>query len=229
MGIVNQDNYTLFVDINQYAGHAHVLDLLMVFCANYLIFFYILLLLCVWGLPLTWSKTAASPGMVSFLAIRRITVIWAAVACLIAYLLNLTVEQFLYEPRPFISHHVNLLATHAADGSFPSDHTAWAFAVVGILLFCLLPRVRSLGAEAAAQAEAHLSYYAFARLMVVIALIIGCMIGFARVYIGVHYPGDILGGVLSGLLAAGIATVLRYRLNTFTFWVLHLAQRLRVA
>jgi undecaprenyl-diphosphatase len=229
VSIVNQDNYTLFVDINQYAGHVHNLDLLMVFCANYLIFCYILLLLWVWGFPLAWSKTAASARIISFLALRRATVIWTVVACLLSYVLNLTVEQFIYEPRPFVSHHVNLLASHAADGSFPSDHTAWAFAVIGMLFFCLLPRVGSLSTETATQAATHLSYTAFAWLVVVIALIMGCLIGFARVFIGVHYPGDIIGGVFSGLLAAGIATVLRSWLDTPTLWVLHLAQRLRLA
>ena len=36
------------------------------------------------------------------------------------------------------------------------------------------------------------------------AFVIGCMIGLARVFVGVHYPGDVLGGALDGLVAAYI-------------------------
>lgn len=33
-----RENYHLFVDLNQYAGHVPVLDQVMIFCANDLIF-----------------------------------------------------------------------------------------------------------------------------------------------------------------------------------------------
>src|SRR5438552_13250447 len=67
------------------------------------------------------------------------TLLWSGASCVLAYIFNLSPEHLVFEPRPFISHKVHLLATHPADASFPSDHTAWSFAVVGMLLFTFLP------------------------------------------------------------------------------------------
>jgi undecaprenyl-diphosphatase len=49
-----------------------------------------------------------------------------------------------------------------------------------------------------------------------LALVIACSIGFARVFVGVHYPGDILGGAIDGLSAAGIVTALSHWLRQIT-------------
>src|SRR5205085_5188898 len=114
-------------------------DAVMIFCANSLIFFFPLLLIMVWGIPLKWRKRALLPGEAELLQERRALVLWVALACLLAYGLNLLIEQFVVEPRPFVSHKVDLLVSHAADGSFPSDHAAWSFAVVGMLVLVLVP------------------------------------------------------------------------------------------
>src|SRR5947209_13333365 len=134
-----QWNYMLFQDINAHAGEWPWFDALMVFCANLLIFCWPLLLLIVWGVPLSWRRRPAQPGEVEVLQERRATVLWIAVACLVAYAINLLIEQFVFEPRPFVTHTVHLLVSHTADSGFPSDHTAWSFAVIGMLLFAFVP------------------------------------------------------------------------------------------
>jgi len=53
---VLQLNYALFQDMNGHAGTHPLLDTLMVFCANSLIFCWPLFLLLVWGRPLNWRK-----------------------------------------------------------------------------------------------------------------------------------------------------------------------------
>ena len=60
--------------------------------------------------------------------------------------------------------------------SFPSGHTASSFAAAG-LFFRNLPR--GLGVP---------------------LLILAVLIGLSRVYLGVHYPGDVVAGALSGWL-----------------------------
>ena len=249
-----QLNYMLFQEINAPAGSHPWLDALMIFCANFLIFFFPLLLFMVWGRPLNRRKRALFSGEAELLQERRALVLWVALACLLAFGLNLLIEQFVFEPRPFISHKVHLLVSHATDASFPSDHAAWSFAVVGMLVLLLLPpliavwRKRAEGidtrsAEAVAEKEfkraptlrGPLSIPDALRalrvpfLLMLAALVVACSIGLARIYVGVHYPGDILGGAIDGLIAACIVTALRRWLRQPTNAVIRFAQTLRLA
>jgi undecaprenyl-diphosphatase len=68
------------------------------------------------------------------------------------------------------------------DGAFPSGHAATSFAAATVLAFAR-PR--------------------WAPAFYLLAL----AIGFSRVYVGVHYPLDIVGG---GVLGVGVATALRF-------------------
>lgn len=225
-----QLNYMLFQDVNGYAGQNPLLDMLMIFSANWLIFLWPLLLLMAWGRPLNWRKRPLEPGEAEMIQKTRAAVLWIAVACLLAYIFNLAFEQVIFEPRPFISHKVHLLVTHAADASFPSDHTAWSFAVVGMLLFTFLPvfftawRERAWGWQSPGFATLGAPL-----LLLIGAFLIACIIGLARVFVGVHYPGDILGGAFDGLVAALLVTLLRLRLQLPTNAVLQFAHKLRVA
>ena len=51
----------------------------------------------------------------------------------------------------------------------------------------------------------------------------------ARIYVGIHYPGDILGGALDGLLAALLITLLSRQLGQLTQAVLRFAYKVRLA
>ena len=85
------------------------------------------------------------------------------------------------EKRPFQTHQLHLLLNHPGGQSFPSDHATAAFAVA-FAVFAFLSRRWGL---------------AF--------LLAAVMIGLARVYTGLHYPGDILGGALAALVGLAIA------------------------
>ncbi len=229
MSTLLQLNYTLFQAINAPAGTYPWLDSLMIFSANYLIFGWLIFLLFVWGIPLTWRRRTVNqvqPGAIYLIELRRSVVLWIAVACIISYGLNLGFEHFIFEPRPFVSHHVHQLIAHPADASFPSDHAAWSFAVVGMMALAFLPLLRSSGQK----------YFGVTRsllrlplLLTAIALVIACLIGYARVFVGVHYPGDILGGAIDGLVASGLATALRRWMYRPTHAVLQFASFLRLA
>jgi undecaprenyl-diphosphatase len=225
-----QLNYTLFQDMNVHAGTFPLLDTLMVFCANSLIFCWPLFLLLVWGRPLHWRKQTLPPGEVEMVQKRRAVVVWVGVACILAYVLNLLLEHMIFEPRPFVNHNIHLLLTHPADASFPSDHTAWSFAVVGMLLFLPFPLLVTLWRRRD-QGWQSQSFAAFMvpLLLFIGAIVIACMIGLARVYVGLHYPVDILGGAIAGPPAALLVTVLYRLLQQPTLAVLRFAQILHVA
>ena len=83
--------------------------------------------------------------------------------------------------RPFdVNEAVQLLITAPKDFSFPSGHTAASFAAVAAL------------------------YFTGEKKPWKVSLVLAVLIAFSRMYLYVHYPTDILGGVLVGL-GAGAA------------------------
>jgi len=224
-----QENYRLFVDLNHYAGRVPVLDQIMIVCANDLIFLWPLLLL-LWGRPRLLRRRADRPGEAEIIYACRTTFVWSIAACVLAVAFNLGIEHLVFEPRPFVTHVVHLLIAHPADDSFPSDHAAVSFAVVGMFLFTL----PALGARAWKQRAAlggSQGWHSLVLPLVLmgLAVLLACSIGIARVFVGVHYPGDILGGAGSGLVAAGIVTALRRPLRVPTDTLLRAASRLHLA
>ena len=106
-------------------------------------------------------------------------IIAVAISDLFSYrVLKANIER----PRPFQNeslHGVRKL-TDAHGNSFPSNHAANCVAAAFILAICF-PRRRYL-------------FYIFAALV--------C---YSRVYLGVHYPSDVLGGAFVGLTAGCLA------------------------
>ena len=122
--------------------------------------------------------------------VRRQTalVLLGALICGIAmsYLIGLGFHRM----RPFLAGLGDALMSHRPSASFPSNHALVFSAYASTLL--LLRRFR-LG---------------------VAVLVAGLMVGAARVYLGVHYPGDILGGFLLGPVAALISLSVSARWGT---------------
>jgi undecaprenyl-diphosphatase len=116
---------------------------------------------------------------------RRVAVYTAVASALIALGITALIQHFYVHQRPFIVRSdVVLLLKHGADPSFPSEQSTAAFAMAtGIGLY--RPR---LGAA---------------------LLLMACLVAFARVYVGVHYPADVSGGALLGISAAVFVRALR--------------------
>lgn len=114
----------------------------------------------------------------------------AGVSTVVAVAVNQPIVDAVAEARPYTNHtHILVLAARSADFSFPSDHAVMA------------------GAAAA-------GLWLASRWLGVIAAVAALLMAFARVYIGAHYPQDVLVGLLLGaaiatvigLAAAGVAT-----------------------
>jgi membrane-associated phospholipid phosphatase len=106
--------------------------------------------------------------------------LWAGIAAVVAVGVNQPIVNAVKEKRPYNTlPHVYLLVHRSADFSFPSDHTTMAGAVTaGLLLLSW-----RLG---------------------VLALLAALLMAFARVYVGAHYPGDVLAGLGVGATVAVI-------------------------
>jgi undecaprenyl-diphosphatase len=105
---------------------------------------------------------------------RVANALWAAGGMGVALALNQLVAHAANETRPFVAlPHVLTLVHHSADAGFPSDHAVMAGAVAAGLF--LVSRLLGWLTTAAA-----------------------LLIAFARVYVGVHYPQDVLAGLALG-------------------------------
>ncbi|KNB51951.1 phosphatase PAP2 family protein [Streptomyces caatingaensis] len=105
--------------------------------------------------------------------------LWAPLAAGLALLVNVPIRGFVRRPRPFLEHQgLDVLVRGKTDFSFVSDHATLTMAL-GVGLFVAHRRYGLMGIG-----------LAFAE-------------GFCRVFMGVHYPTDVVGG-----LALGTAVVL---------------------
>lgn len=102
------------------------------------------------------------------------------VACSGAWFLNHALKQLFQRPRPDVVPHLREVMTM----SFPSGHALMS-AVVYLTLGALLMRVAT---------RPLTKWYC-----VGVAMTATCLIGASRVYLGVHYPTDVLAGWLVGL------------------------------
>jgi len=104
----------------------------------------------------------------------------SGLALLVAYAMTdvtvAVVKLIVSRPRPDAS------LTEAGGFSFPSGHSAMSVAVYGCLAFALARACRGFPRVACA--------------LVGFALVVG--IGLSRIYLGVHYPSDVLAGWITG-------------------------------
>lgn len=236
------DNWHAFQRINGMAGHQPLLDPLMVFSANDLILLLPLLLLCFWFGFARWSpfmtrtKGGTSQREYERGLGQRMTLLGFS-AVLVALAFNITLGHLFYEPRPFVTHPkaVHLLVSHGTDASFPSDHEAVAGAIASVLVLYLilavLSRLRNLrqNTPTSSQALRFSRLWVFVLSITVVAVVAVAMIGIARVYVGVHYPGDIIGGVGCGFVSALLVTAARPFVEPLLTSIIHIAERLHLA
>lgn len=95
---------------------------------------------------------------------------------------NLWLKPLIARPRPYTRvPGLEILIPRPSDWSFPSGHSTASFAAA-CSYFHAAPKKRSA----------------------IPALILAAMIAFSRLYVGVHYPTDVLGGILVGCLGSYI-------------------------
>jgi len=166
-------NKTLFLEINSFAGHSHILDLFFIGCAEFMPYIFIL-----------------AEVYLYFFANRKNEAIFAFYATLLGLFINQLIGLIYFHNRPFMDHIGTDLIHHLPDNSFPSDHTTFLFAIA-ISLF-LYKRTRNWG-----------------KILIILAFI-GSV---ARIYVGVHYPFDIIGAIITGAIGAFVILFFKSKLQ----------------
>lgn len=108
---------------------------------------------------------------------------------------NLCLKVFIARPRPYadessLFHQLWLLVGQniESDKSFPSGHTTAAFATMTPAFILGKPKVKWA------------------------AVIFAVLMGIARIYLVVHYPSDVLAGMIVGIFAGCIAVLIAQKL-----------------
>lgn len=118
-------------------------------------------------------------------------------------LCNGILKNLVARTRPFdVNTAVSLLVAKPHDFSFPSGHTAASFASIAALYLVNRDGTR-LGVPVR-----------LTNILWKAALVVGCLLAFSRLYLYVHFPTDILGGILVGILSGYLGYQICIRLES---------------
>ena len=121
-----------------------------------------------------------SIGLIIHKKTRKIGLVIIIALVLNGIICNIILKPMIGRIRPFdVNTSIKFLINKPSDFSFPSGHTSSSFVVASVLFF----RKSKL---------------------FVPSLILGILIGFSRLYLYVHYPSDVLAGLILGIVCGYI-------------------------
>jgi len=117
-----------------------------------------------------------------FLTGDRTPVLAALIAATATRALNELLGRLYFRQRPFIQEGFEPLLAHAPTSSFPSNHAACGFALA-VAVWLLVPAAG------------------------IPMLLLAAILALSRVYVGVHYPADVLLGAFIGSAVAWLTAM----------------------
>ncbi|MFJ5997768.1 phosphatase PAP2 family protein [Streptomyces sp. NPDC092370] len=136
-----------------------------------------------------WTMRLLSAAVVVWLVVRvaaRWTAVWLALAVALGTLLQQGIKAVVDRPRPVWPDPVD----SAHYSAFPSGHAMTATVVCGLLLWLL---------------HRHGAGRAVRRSALAVAVVSVAGVGLTRIWLGVHWPSDVLGGWLLGTTVVALA------------------------
>ena len=110
----------------------------------------------------------------TFQADQQRVAVLAGISTLIALGIAQSIAFLDPRPRPYLTHVARLLIERTNDPSFPSDHATFSFAIATMI-------------------------WRYNRKVGGILMSLAVLVGFSRVYVGTHYPMDVVGGAALGI------------------------------
>ena len=143
------------------------------------------LLLNVFFIPFTVSNNVGIPCFIIiaiflyFKKLRKVGILMGISLALEFIFANLIIKNVVSRIRPYeVIDGLTFLVNKPHDYSFPSAHTGSAFALA-VVIFMVMDRKYGI-----------------------IAIVIASLMGFSRLYVGVHYPSDVIGGIIIGTITS---------------------------
>ncbi|MCY8235376.1 undecaprenyl-diphosphatase [Priestia endophytica] len=111
--------------------------------------------------------------------LQRKVILYAVISAAFTLVINTLIKCFYFKPRPFIKHRVGILIPSKMDSSFLSKHTLLTFAV-------------------------STSIFLHKRVLGSVMWGLSLLTGFSRIWLGHHYPSDIIRSIFIGSLTSVI-------------------------
>ena len=108
----------------------------------------------------------------------------------ITLLIHTLIKLFYFKPRPFVNKRVGILIPSKMDSTFPSKHTLLVFAI-------------------------STSIFLYDRVLGSIMWILSVLTGFSRIWVGHHYPSDIIGSAFIASMTSIILDKISRSANYF--------------
>ena len=167
-------NEFLFRIFNALIGHSNIIDSVVYFLAQPTALLATLALGAYAGYEIMRTRERPQGKEV----LRKWVLVF--IAAFIAWFVGNLLQGFIASPRPFLDlPDAKLLFPYGDRGSFPSGHTAFLSGLTAAVCF-----------------------FSQGKRLVWILLAVTLSVGFARVAAGVHWPLDILGGIVLGSAVA---------------------------
>ncbi|MDQ7093605.1 phosphatase PAP2 family protein [Desulfosporosinus sp. PR] len=126
---------------------------------------------------------------------KRHALVVAGFSGILALCVNAVIGHFFFRPRPFVTlpkGTFTQLIPHSMDTSFPSNHTSGSFGFAA-------------GSWKNTQVWTR-------KVFTILAIVVA----FARIYTGVHWPTDVLAGVIIGIISARLTWIINPFLRPIT-------------
>ncbi len=134
---------------------------------------------------------------------KKIVLLEATEAAIIGLAANQLIGLFYFHPRPYMVGLCAPLFPHGPETSFPSDHGTLLFAAAFYLL--IARRWTACGIP---------------------LLAVGALTAWGRVYTGIHFPFDMAGSLVVGLMSVGLTRLIVRPLNSLNEGLIRIVDQL---